>query len=243
MGILIEYVLNARKCQYSKKAYIMFNNKILTICPSYKRPELCAKMLKSWEDGIGENNTIVLGLDVGDPFISSYPRYTNRILCKAGSTVTEVINSIYNQFPDYDYYHIINDDVLFHTKYFDTKLMNILKDYGGGIAYGNDLFQGQGLPTFPFISSEIIEAIGYLQMPKLNRYCGDTVYADIGHLCDCLYYLGEVIIEHRHKLAGKGVDDVDMDTYQKDLVEYFKWTKDGRSEDCRKVKEALNGKC
>lgn len=195
--------------------------KILTICPSYNRPELCKQMLKSWHETILGDNTMILGLDIGDPSLLGYPKEANRVMCKNGSTVTEVINSIWAKYPDYDFYHIINDDVIFHTIGYDVKLANIIN--GEGISYGNDLFQGQSLPTFPFISAGMAKAMGYLQLPSLNRYCGDTIWGDIGRLCGNLHYLGEVKIEHLHKLAGKGTDDVDMRVYHEDLKTYLQW--------------------
>lgn len=197
--------------------------KILTICPTYNRPELCKQMIDSWHKTINENNTLILGVDVEDPSIFLYPNNVNKSIVKHGATVTEVINSIWSEHQGYDYYHIINDDVIFHTKNYDTKFYNILDEYGPGIAYGNDLFQGENLPTFPFISAEMAKAVGYLQLPSLNRYCGDTVWNDIGRLCNNIYYLGEVIIEHRHKLAGKGNTDVDMPVYREDLNTYLQW--------------------
>lgn len=214
--------------------------KILTICPTFQRPKLCTEMLNSWENTISENNTMVLGMDISDPTISAYPKNANRVTCKANSTVTEVINSIWSQYQEYDYFHIINDDVIFHTKGYDSKMVNILEEYDSGIAYGNDLFQGKNLPTFPFISSNLPHALGWLQEPSLNRYCGDTVWNDIGIKCDCLYYMGGIIIEHKHKLAGKGDTDVDMKVFQEDWHNYVKWNQMAMKTDVERVKGALN---
>lgn len=216
--------------------------KILTICPTFNRPELCAQMLKSWHNTIGGDNTMVLGLDISDPSLSAYPKDANRVTCKANSTITEVINSIWASNHDkYDFFHIINDDVLFHTPSYDKKMAYILEGYGGGIAYGNDLFQGQALPTFPFISASLCTTLGWLQHPSLNRYCGDTVWASIGKECGCLYYLGEVIIEHLHKLAGKGNTDIDMKVFQDDWHAYIKWAMTEGNLDSNRVKGILNG--
>lgn len=216
--------------------------KILTICPSKGRPELFKQMYESWGNTINEDNTMVIGLDISDEKVSHYPKNVNKIMCKANSTVTKVINSIWKDNQGYDFYHIINDDVIFHTPQYDSKFLKISEIYGEGVFYGNDLFQGQSLPTFPFISASLIKAVGYLQMPTLNRYCGDTVWADIGRICNCLYYLGAIIIEHNHKLAGKGDTDVDMEVYRQDVIEYVKWSKAQRMFDVEKVKEVLNGR-
>lgn len=213
--------------------------KILTICPTYNRQKLLKEMINSWSNTITSNNTLILGVDIGDPSIAEYPKDVNKIICKHKSTVTEIINSIWVQYPDYDFYHITNDDVIYHTLGWDTKLTNILNEKGGGIAYGDDMFQGINLPTFPFISANIVKAVRYLQQSSLIRYCGDTVWHDIGYKCGCLFYLGEVKIEHMHKLAGKGEIDVDMDIFQKDWHSYIKWATTEAKYDVMRVADEL----
>ena len=193
--------------------------RILTICPTFKRPELASQMSASWFKTSTEDNTLALGCDIGDPKLSAYKdiKSANKIFCKAGSTVTEVINSIYVQHPNYDFYHITNDDVIYHTHGWDSKFVNLSEEYGHGIFYGNDLLQGANLCTFPFISAPIVKAVGWLQLPTLNRYAGDVVWKFLGQSCNCLYYMGGVVIQHNHN--GK----IDKRINKGDMGRFAKW--------------------
>lgn len=208
--------------------------RILTICPSYNRPELCSGMIETFHETQQANNTIILGLDISDEKITQYQEINkvNKILCKAGSTVTNVINSIFNQYPDYDFYHITNDDVEYFTKGWDKKFINMAEEYGHGIFYANDLFQGENMPTFPCISGEIARAVGWLQMPMLNRYCGDVVWKFIGGQCNCLYYLGNVFIKH----GWEGCTHPDI--HKLDMAEFATWLKFSQR-DINKIKEIV----
>lgn len=195
--------------------------RILTICPTKSRADMCKEMVKSFNNTKTADNTLILGLDIGDEQMSLYKDIQeHKVACKLNSTVTEVINSIYAQYPDYDYYHITNDDVLYHTPGWDSKMAYILDEYGGGVAYGNDLFQGSNHPTFPFISRNVARVTGWLQFPALNRYYGDTVWKLLADNCHCLYYLGGVIIEHRTWFAGKSPYEYDKAVYKTDSEAY-----------------------
>jgi len=194
--------------------------RILTICPSKDRPEQLSNMAKSWVDTVTEPN--------------------HAFATSSEGTVTECINTIWKDNLDADFFHVTNDDVIYHSKGWDTQFVNFLKDHPG-IAYGNDLFQGINMPTFPFISAALPKAVGWLQMPTLNRYCGDLVWADIGKTLHNLYYFDDIKIEHMHKLAGKGNTDVDMEVYAKDVEAYVKWSKLQRHVDTGKIMGVLNG--
>lgn len=213
------------------------NRRTLTICPTRGRSKLCKEMVQSFHDTIETDNTIVLGINIDEIEIIAYQEIqpANKILCKADSTVTSIINSIYQAHPDYDFYHITNDDVIYRTKGWDSKFLHLAEEYGHGIFYGNDLFQGKNLCAHPFISTELIQALGWLQMPTLNRYAGDVVWKFIGESCNCLYYLDGVIIQHNWKGC------VSPSTNESDMVEFAKWLP-WSFKDVKKVKESLNAK-
>lgn len=208
--------------------------RILTICPTFNKPNLCRKMVESFHDTIECDNTLVLGIDIGDPQIEAYKQIkeANKILCKYNSTVTKVINTIYMQYPNYDFYHITNDDVIYQTKGWDNKFIKLSEIKGKGIYYGNDLLQGDNLCTFPFISGDIVRSVEWLQLPSLNRYCGDVVWKFIGDNCKCLYYLGNVFIKHN----WNGCENIEVN--KSDMAEFSKWLPYSQK-DINKVMEIL----
>lgn len=130
------------------------------------------------------------------------------LICNEIKSITQVINDAYRKYPDFDYYHISNDDVEYKTRDWDIILANAIIE--PGISYGNDIFQGENMPTFPMISGDIVRALGWLQMPTLNRYCGDVVWSFIGMQCKCLKYVPEVVIEHKWEGADAEINKQDM---------------------------------
>lgn len=182
--------------------------KILTICPSIY-PEKLEKMM--------------------DSFLVTRSKYTNIILNHENKSITKIFNETFEKNPDYDFYFMANDDIEFNTPLWDLKLAN-----KGKISYGNDLLQGHNLCTFPMIDGDIVRALGWLQLPTLNRYCGDTSWRFIGKSCDCLSYHGDVLIKHH----WSGCSHPDM--HKQDMEEFSKWLP-WSFRDVKKVKEALNG--
>lgn len=107
---------------------------------------------------------------------------------------------------DYDYICSMGDDVIPRTGGWDTKLCEALGDKPG-IAYGNDLYQGENLPTHPVISSSIVRALGYVAPPALNHLFLDNYWLAMGQALGNLKYLPDVILEHMHYVNGKAPHD------------------------------------
>lgn len=214
------------------------NNKILTIIPSRGRPKECARTIDSFLK-TSKNSDLAVLLDEDDPLLSEYLNISPKMFwwTEKRDTITNRINRFTLQnLNDYKFFHLTNDDVIYHTKDWDVSFINKLEEYGHGIIYGDDLFQRENLPTFPFISQEIVKAVGWLQMPLLNRYYGDMVWKYIGQNAGCIYYCHYIIIEHMHQLAGKGEYPVDMDIYEKDGQVLAQWLATSATRDINKVR-------
>lgn len=151
-----------------------------------------------------------------------------RVNYEKGS-ITDIFNRTFQTNPDYDFYMMLNDDILFKTKDWDIKLAQ-----KGKISYGDDLFQSQNLPTFPMIDGDIVRALGWLQLPTLNKYAGDIVWRFIGENLKILNYVPEVKIEHK----WEGCSDPDMNT--KDMQSFANWLP-WSFKDLEKVRRAING--
>lgn len=74
---------------------------------------------------------------------------------------------------------------------------------GVGIAYGNDLLQGEALPTAPVMNAEIPAALGWMCPPALAHFYVDNAWRDLGQAGGRLAYQPDVIIRHHHP-AGSG---------------------------------------
>lgn len=192
--------------------------KILTICPSL-RPDKLIEMVTSF------NNTKTCEHKL--------------IIDSVSKTTTEAINLAFINNPDYDAYHVTNDDVIYHTKGWDAILTS-----KKGINYASDLLQNENHPTFPMISGDIVRALGWLQCPTVEFLYGDTVWKYIGERIGLLNYFPNVIIEHKHFLKTCYTDEIYAKTnsqkqYEKDQLGFVKWLSEQSHKDVEKVKGVL----
>jgi hypothetical protein len=108
--------------------------------------------------------------------------------------------------PDYDYICFMGDDHLPITAGWDTKLCEAIGKEAG-IAYGNDLLQGENLPTAVVMSSRIIRCLGFMSPPALKHLFLDNFWLAMGKALGNANYCPDVILEHLHYINGKAAHD------------------------------------
>jgi hypothetical protein len=141
----------------------------------------------------------------------------------------------------YGYLASLGDDHVPRTQDWDGKLAAAIS--GTGIAYGDDLHQGEDLPTAPVISRDITDALGWMCLPGLaSKYCDDA-WKILGGGAGCLTYVPEVIIEHVHPDAGKAPQDATYadgnDAYEDDGRVFRAWSRAGAAADTDLVRQAM----
>jgi hypothetical protein len=112
------------------------------------------------------------------------------------------------------YVMLVNDDVVFRSRHWDTRVLEAANRYPDGIMliYGNDLDQGEAVPTFPIVPRTAcqilggISPLGYRNL-HIESHLLDIFkrLARIGHNRIC--YLDDVIFEHMHYVMGKAAAD------------------------------------
>lgn len=100
----------------------------------------------------------------------------------------------------------MGDDHRPRTKGWDRAYLGALK-VRPGIVYGNDLLQGQNLPTQCAISTSVVRALGHMAPPTLQHLYFDNYWLTLGRAAGCLTYLPDVVVEHVHPFAGKAPMD------------------------------------
>jgi hypothetical protein len=184
--------------------------KLLTICPTRGRLNVLRNMVDSFVK-TSVVSDLILCVDSDDPEVCEYRSLPCQIKVFEGRlTTTEMINRTWRAVEKYPYYSVTNDDFLYLTQGWDEKLIAAIGETG--IAYGNDLLQGERLPTTSVISANIVLALGWLQMPTLKHLYGDEVWKHIGKELGILTYVDEVEIEHRHWIKDKSRMD---ETYKR----------------------------
>ncbi len=228
--------------------------KLLTICPSRNRPELCKRMLDSFDATKSEGTEIIVYVSIDDPQIGKYEEILNGRLhvFEPRRHLIKVLNYVSCElYPDIQYYQEINDDHVYQTKGWDNLLIEVIeiKGRGWGIACGNDLLGNEPWkiarhPSGAVISGNIVRTLGCFVLPELDHLFTDTYLRDIAEGINSYFHLEDVIIEHRHWLTGKVDKDDNYDwVYNPENFRdahriYFIWIKYKRKLDIEKLIQA-----
>lgn len=137
----------------------------------------------------------------------------------------------------------MGDDHRPRTAAFVNRYLDALADLP--IVYGNDLFQGENLPTQFAMRADVVKALGFVFPPVLFHLYADNYILELGREIG-VNYLPDVVVEHMHPAAGKApmddnyarVNAQDVDAHDK--AEFGSYMSDGRfAADIERVKAAV----
>jgi hypothetical protein len=186
---------------------------LLVIVPSRGRPDRLAAMLAATLGLSGMDTDVAVCLDDDDvpPYEQVSLDTDMRVSWHAGprDTVAGWTNTV--AAAQAGYYRALaslSDDHVPRTPGWDRLLLGAIDGMGGtGFAYGDDLLQGEIIPTAVVVSSDIVRALGWMCEPAHRHYWIDNVWKDLGQGAGCLAYVPGVVIEHCHPGVGKGAWD------------------------------------
>lgn len=222
---------------------------LVVVVPSRGRPEAAAELARQCQRTCTADTTVVVVVDVDD---LTSPRYA----APAGTTVfftwvppggghVGAINwGAARALTDFNPFALakLDDDHLPRTEGFDSKMLAALRELGTGIVYGNDLYQGERLPTALAMTADIVRVLGFMAPPTLNHLFCDNFWLDLGKAAGCLRYLPSVVIEHMHPFAGKAAVDEgyrrvnDPAQYARDSAAYEAYKAESFESDVAKVR-------
>jgi hypothetical protein len=107
---------------------------------------------------------------------------------------------------DYKYFQFLGDDVVLRSSW-ETKFIEYLESVAFGMAYGNDMINGESLATHPCITSSMIKSVGFFGCPAVSHSFFDTYWHDITSYFGTNKYFSDVIMEHFHPCAKKYEED------------------------------------
>jgi len=175
------------------------------ILPTRDRPKLAYRLLKSIRETTSNIDKIevVLYLDEDDADSQQidYPGVPLLKIVGNDKNMGVIINKCYDKSQG-KFIMLINDDMIFRTKNWDDKIINEFANFSDGIAiiYGNDLYYGKRVPTFPILSRIACEIMGHVCPVEYKKHCIEshlfdifTRLADLGH--NRRIYLPKVVFE------------------------------------------------
>lgn len=129
----------------------------------------------------------------------------------------------------YEYFGFMGDDHLPKTVFWDYRLRYSIPFGSSGIAYGNDLLQGEYLPTACLMTRSIVEVLGGMVPTGMKHLYLDNFWKTLGQDINGLYYNGKVILEHMHPSNQKAemdehyarVNDQQVYDHDKERLEAF----------------------
>jgi len=182
---------------------------LLVGVPSYGRPDNVRRLFDDWV-GVRRADLIV-GLDRDDPTLTAYPEAEYPARCiKTGEPAqfVEWVNRLSVPYvQQYRFLGSMTDHHVPRTPGWDIAITNALAEMGTGIVYPNDGWFGEAIPTACFMTSDIVQALGFMALPTLQHFACDNVWRDWGLGIDRIRYMPEVVIELMHSGAGKAPMD------------------------------------
>lgn len=223
-------------------------DELVVITPSRGRPQQMAEMVAACKATASGNVRVLPCLDDDDPALDQYrallpsgPRLVGPRRTLSGWT-NHAAAVLLDQMHRPCYLASLGDDHRPRTPGWDMKLRAAIEALGGpGIAYGNDLLQGERLCTAWVVSSELVAAVGWMMLPACEHMYVDRAVLDLGRASGRIVYRPDVVIEHLHPVAGKaGWDDSYRATnaparYAADQAAYEAWRVDGLDRDVAKL--------
>jgi hypothetical protein len=180
-------------------------SKLLLIVPTKGRPEKHLEFYESFKI----NSTVtdlVFVLSLGD---IQYPRIPGvKYETVDSPTMSGKLNTTAVKYAnDYDYIAFMGDDVRIRTNAWDAKMLDEISSIPNAIAYGNDLYQGENLPTAVLMDANIIRTLGFMSPPTLKHLYIDNFWKKLGEELSSLKYFSEIILEHMHFANSKAAKD------------------------------------
>lgn len=231
---------------------------LAVIVPSKGRPQSVAAVVQAWIDTEAYDNAkLVFAIDADDPTHSRYfdvklPDPTtcwplvSFVTLDAWMPMVPKLNSVacsaVSRDDPYPMLAFMGDDHRPRSKGWAGRYVETLRELGSGIVYGNDLVQGEKLPTQWAMTSDIVTALGRMVPADVEHLYCDNSILDLGLAAGCIRYLSDVRIEHCHPVAGRGAWDAGYERvnsrtqYAADHARYVRWKADRLPADADKVR-------
>lgn len=209
---------------------------ILVIVPSRSagvgREKNVERFIQHWMYFTEGYSDICISLDDDDEHY--YDRYKNVIYTvNPNERFVPKLNRAALHFKDeYKCIAFFGDDHIIKTKW-ESAMLDYFQNHNDiGICYGNDLLQGERLPTAVCMTSNIISNLGYMVPKTLLHMYADNFWIDLGKATNSIAYFNDIIWEHLHPDIGKATRDTQYQyaaaVVNHDLIEYQNYLRNGQ---------------
>ena len=178
------------------------------VVPTRGRPDNAVE-LRRWHAATSSGRSrLLFVVDSDDPELEAYQAtgVPLRVVDNDRRGMTGPLNQVAVELAEsYRYIGFMGDDHRPRSERFDQVLAEACGDFG--LAYGDDLLQGENLPTAVVMTSNIVRALGYMVPPAQDHLYLDDFWLTLGRELDSITYRPDVVLEHVHPAAGKAASD------------------------------------
>lgn len=181
---------------------------ISVLCPTRNRDENVRQLLNSIEETRrGVPVEVVFRTDEDAPLRRKLPDWATEIRGPRG-ILSDMWNEAYRHCT-FDIVMQCGDDIMFRTPGWPARVLQEFEQVPDKIAlvYGDDGFQHERLATHGFLHRRWVEAVGHVTPPYFSSDWGDQWINDVAGMIGRLRYMPDVLTEHLHPAAGKGIWD------------------------------------
>lgn len=188
------------------------SDRLVVLVPTRGRPENIVELLQAFKDTKAEAHLVIV-CDEDDPKLPEYeaividglnPMPKMLVYPREGKGMAKPLNKAARELAYfYDFFAFMGDDHRPRTQGWDIAMQEELAELGTGLAYGNDLIQGAGLPTAVFMTADIVRTLGGMVPPNMIHLYLDNFWLQLGRDLNAISYRDDVIIEHLHPIGGK----------------------------------------
>jgi hypothetical protein len=210
------------------------------------RSERLKKCLDSYKDFTQNLSDVFILVDEDDvekyKFLNNYD--VEVLVVPHPKTLMEKINYYALDISSkYKYVGFVGDDIIFKM-HWESEFFKFLSSVDFGLAYANDLIQDGRVPTHPFITSNMINALGFFGCPAVNHNFFDNYWLDMVRLVGDVKYFNEIIMEHNHQSLDNNLKDKIyfeiFNSVEKDLMAYREYMHKNTVSDAKKIKGFTN---
>ena len=181
---------------------------LVVVVPSRGRPERARALAAAFEATCTADTELAFAVDEDDPTAGAYAGAAC-VFTSPSTSMVEALNAAAGYFADERNISpsfavgFMGDDHVPRTVGWDAAYLDALRELGTGIVYGDDLLQGERLPTQCAMTADIVRTLGFMAPPTLAHLWVDDFWLTLGREAGCIRYLPQVVVEHVHPLAGK----------------------------------------
>jgi len=200
---------------------------LLVIIPTRGRPHAIPELMQAWDDTSATAH-VLFAVDTDDPELASYRQHAAALkgdgrvrfaFGKRRRLVGTLNAQAVKAAKDYRFLAFLGDD---HrprpaAMAWDARIRECLSG-GPGIVYGNDLLQGENMPTAVAMTSDIVTTLGYMCPTGFTHLCVDLVWLNWGTATGRITYLPDMVIEHLHPANGKAALDAGYEEANSDAM-------------------------